>query len=53
MKMKSMNLKKLFAMMMVLVMVLGCFAGCGGSEEESGGTEVAGDQSLQSVLDSG
>ena len=52
--MKSMNLKKLFAMMMVLVMVLGCFAGCGGgSEEESGGTEVAGDQSLQSVLDSG
>lgn len=52
--MKSMNLKKLFAMMMVLVMILGCFAGCGGgSEEESGGAEVTGDQSLQSVLDSG
>ena len=55
--MKSMKFKKVFAMMMVLVLVLGCFAGCGGGDAdveggESGG-EVTGDQSLQSVLDSG
>jgi len=55
--MKSMKFKKVFAMMMVLVLVLGCFAGCGGGDaevdgDESGG-EVTGDQSLQSVLDSG
>lgn len=55
--MKSNMFKKVFAMMMVLVLVLGCFAGCGGGDAdveggESGG-EVTGDQSLQSVLDSG
>ena len=54
--MKSLSMKKLFAMMMVVVLVLGCFAGCGGGEEEvdnAGGGEATGDQSLQSVLDSG
>jgi len=54
--MKSLCMKKLLAMMMVVVLVLGCFAGCGGGEEEvdnAGGGEATGDQSLQSVLDSG
>ncbi|MBQ6948163.1 MAG: amino acid ABC transporter substrate-binding protein [Firmicutes bacterium] len=56
--MKSSMLKKLFAVMMVMVLVLGCFAGCGGGDAEVEGegdaeNEVTGDQSLQSVLDKG
>ncbi len=53
--MKSLSMKKLFAMMMVLVLVLGCFAGCGGgeAEEETGGDDVATETSLQDVLDKG
>ncbi|MBO5666785.1 MAG: transporter substrate-binding domain-containing protein [Firmicutes bacterium] len=54
--MKSNMLKKLFAVMMIMVLVLGCFAGCGGgdAEEETGNQgEATGDQSLQSVLDKG
>ncbi|MBQ6686110.1 MAG: transporter substrate-binding domain-containing protein, partial [Firmicutes bacterium] len=53
--MKSLSMKKLFAMMMVLVLVLSCFAGCGGgeAEEETGGDEVATETSLQDVLDKG
>ncbi len=53
--MKSLSMKKFFAMMMVLVLVLGCFAGCGGgdAEVEGGGDEPTGDVSLQKVLDSG
>ncbi|MBQ8589217.1 MAG: transporter substrate-binding domain-containing protein [Firmicutes bacterium] len=50
--MKSSIWKKLFAVMMILVLVLGCFAGCGGGEAEEEG-EPQGDVSLQSVLDSG
>ena len=56
--MKSSMLKKLFAVMMVIILVLGCFAGCGGGDAEVEGegdaqNEVTGDQSLQSVLDQG
>ena len=53
--MKSLTLKKMFALMMVLVMVLGCFAGCGGgeAEEETGGDAAVTDTSLQDILDKG
>ena len=54
--MKSNMLKKLLAVMMIIVLVLGCFAGCGGGDAEVEGDdqgEVTGDQSLQSVLDKG
>ena len=56
--MKSSMLKKLFAVMMIMVLVLGCFAGCGGGDAEVDGEgegqgEVTGDVSLQSVLDKG
>ena len=51
--MKSLSMKKLFAMLMVLVMVLDCFAGCGGGSAEETGGEETGDMSLQKVLDSG
>ena len=53
--MKSLTLKKMFALMMVFVMVLGCFAGCGGgeAEEETGGDAAVTDTSLQDILDKG
>ena len=49
-------MKKVFAIALALIMVLGCFAGCGGGDAEAEGDdqgEVTGDQSLQSVLDKG
>ena len=55
--MKNTMWKKIFAVMMILVLVLGTFAGCGGNgqsegEQAQGGAEGE-DTSLQAVLDAG
>ncbi|MBQ8589824.1 MAG: transporter substrate-binding domain-containing protein [Firmicutes bacterium] len=54
--MKSLQMKKLFALLLVLVLGMSMLAGCGGGTEEESGNgndEVVGDTSLQAILDKG
>lgn len=54
--MKSLKMKKLFALLLVLLLGMAALVGCGGGDAEAEGDgegEVVGDTSLQDILDKG